>query len=150
MKYQLDRPRIDRLTDDDIIEELKRVAAYYGNRRFTRHEFDAVAKSCKGTVVLRNFLSWDAALDATGLTLAPYRKSRRDKIPVDELLSELARVWEMLGHRPSQTEWENSGAKFSYTTYKTRFGGWLIACSALIADSRPDEAAAESGTESVC
>ncbi len=147
MKYKIERARSDRLNDDVIIEELKRVAEYYGNRRFTRHEFDAVAKACKGTVVLRNFSTWDAALDATGLTLTPHRKPRRDKISVDELLSELARVWEVLGHRPSKTEWDNSNAKFSYTTYKTRFGEWLKACSALIADPRPDEGGAECDSE---
>ena len=139
MKYQIERPRINRVTDDVIIDELRRVAAHYGHRRFTRHEFDAVAETCKGTVVLRNFSSWEAALDATGLTLTPYRKPRCDQIPVEESLSELARVWEVLGHRPSRTEWESSGAKYSYTTDKTRFGDWLRACSALIAHSPTDE-----------
>ena len=93
--------------------------------------------------MLQRFKTWDAALDSTGLKLTPYRKSRKDQIPTEQLLSELARIWESLGHRPSKTEWDNSDAKFSYTTYKSRFGGWVNACKSLIDDSPIAENAAE-------
>lgn len=128
----LDRPRADQISSDVILDELKRVAQHYGLRTFTRHEFDAVSERCKGTVVLRAFGSWGAALSATGLQLKQHRNPRRDQIPVDALLSELGRIWGQLGHRPSKAEWEASDACYSYTTYKTRFGGWLNACGEYI------------------
>ena len=129
---ELNRPRIDKISIDVILDELKRVARHYGLRAFTRHEFDAVSKRCKGTIVLREFGSWDAAISATGLQLKPHRNPRRDQIPVEALFSELGRVWGQLGHRPSKAEWEASDACYSYTTYKTRFGGWLDACGEYI------------------
>jgi 5-methylcytosine-specific restriction endonuclease McrA len=132
MNLNFDRPRSDRISTEDIITELKQVAKQFKNRKFTRHEFDSVSTACKGTIVLQRFRTWDAALKATGLSLTPYRKPRKDQIPEEELLSELARVWESLGHRPSKTEWDNSDAKYSYTTYKSRFGGWVNACKVLI------------------
>jgi hypothetical protein len=41
-------------------------------------------------------------------------------------------VWRQLGHRPSRNEWEASNPRYSYTTYKTRFHGWINACIAFI------------------
>jgi hypothetical protein len=128
----LDRPRADQIANDVILKELRRVAKLYGLRTFTRHEFDAASEHCKGTVALRAFGSWAAALSATGLQLTPHRNPRRDQIPVELLLSEIGRIWGQLGHRPSKGEWEASNPRYSYTTYKTRFGGWLNACAEYI------------------
>jgi hypothetical protein len=136
MSFNLKRYRADRLTEESVITELKRVAEYFGYRRYSRHDFDSVSSTCKGSVVIERFGSWDAALAATKLSLTPYRRRRKDRIPTNDLLSELARIWELLGHRPSKTEWENSDAKYSYTTYKTRFGGWLNACKVIV-DEEP-------------
>ena len=61
----LERHRIDRLSDEEIIGELKEVAKYYDFVKFTRHEFDKVAKNCKGTAVLSRFGSWEEALSKT-------------------------------------------------------------------------------------
>ena len=128
----LNRPRIDQISNADILTELKRVAQHYELRTFTRHEFDAVSKRCKGSVVLRAFGTWAAALSATGLQLIPHRNPRRDQLPVNILLSELGRIWGHLGHRPSKAEWDASDARYSYTTYKMRFGGWINACREYI------------------
>jgi hypothetical protein len=132
MIFDFDRPRQDRLSDEVIIAELQRIAKLVGYRTFTRHEFDRMASACKGSVVLSRFKSWKMALEATGLNLEPHRNPRKDQIPRSDLLGELARIWRQLGHRPSKTEWDNSDAKYSYTTYKTRFGGWVNACMALV------------------
>jgi hypothetical protein len=102
-----------------------------GNRRFSRREFDQHAKHCKGSTVLKNFGTWDQALCATGLELAPHQ-TQRTQITNAQLLDELGRVWRMLGHRPSKGEWDSVDTKYSYTTYKQRFGGWLNACGAFV------------------
>jgi hypothetical protein len=140
MDFKLDRPRQDKIADDVIITELKRIAKLVDYRTFTRHEFDKMASACKGSVVLNRFKTWKRALEATGLNLRPYKNPRKDQIPKSDLLLELARIWRQLGHRPSKTEWDNSDAKYSYTTYKTRFGGWVNACMALVeggAEAKP-------------
>ena len=131
MKYVLDRPQTNSYPTDAILEELRRVAAHYKYKYFTRHEFDAVATYCKGSVVLSRFGKWQTALDSTGLTL-PKEKKDRSFISNQELFEELGRVWRALGHRPSKDEWNASDPKYSYTTYKTRFSGWVNACAAFI------------------
>ncbi len=139
MSFNLKRYRADRLTEESIITELKRVAENFGYRRYSRHDFDSVSSTCKGSVVIERFGSWDAALAATKLSLSPCRRRRKDRIPTNDLLSELARIWESLGHRPSKTEWDNSDARYSYTTYKNRFEGWLSACKVLVDEEQLHE-----------
>lgn len=132
MKFQLDRPRTNQYPTEAILNELRRVASILGNRRFTRREFDAESSYCKGSVVLSRFGTWQAALDATGLNLIPPPNKDRNLISNEELFSEMNRVWHLIGHRPSKDEWEHSQPHYSYTTYKTRFGGWINACAAFI------------------
>ena len=131
MHFSLDRPNALKYPDDAILAELRRVAEFYQHRRFTRHEFDQASSFCKGSVVLSRFGSWQAALDAAGLVLAPVKKDR-SLISSSALFLEMERVWKRVGHRPSKDEWEAQEPAYSYTTYKTRFGGWLNSCAAFI------------------
>lgn len=130
-EFALDRPNVRRYQDQEILAELRRVAEIYQRRRFTRHDFDKVAAYCKGTVVLARFGSWRAALDAAGLVLVATPKDR-SRISNAQLFQEMERIWRKVGHRPSKDEWEFQKPQYSYTTYKTRFGGWLNACAAFI------------------
>jgi len=130
-RYVLDRPRVDAVPRAVVIGELKAAAQHFGQRRFSRHEFDKVATRCKGSTVLKHFATWSAALEAIGVSLQPHRPDRR-RLADGELLTELARVWKALGHRPSKIEWEAADSRYSYTTYKQRFGGWTQACLALV------------------
>jgi len=141
MKFSLDRHRIDRIPREEIIAELRRVAKLYKFRRFSGREFDKASTLCKRSAVLNKFDSWYDALAATRLELRPHRNKRKDTIPEKELFGELERVWHLLGHRPSKTEWESIKPKYSYTTYKSRFDGWVNACAAFI-EFKSDENAA--------
>ena len=116
MDYNLKRPRINRLPDNEILDELRVVASRFGNRIFTRHEFDRVATRCNGSVVLSRFGPWKAALNAAGLVLSPQKKDR-SQISNLQLFEELERIWRQVGHRPSQDEWEACNPKYSYTTF---------------------------------
>jgi len=132
MTFTLQRNRIDKLSQETVIAELRRVAEHYGFRYFTGREFDRVANNCKKATAMRTFGSWKAALRAAGLEVEPRRKPRKDQIPEPELFAELERIWGLRGHRPSRIEWEASNPRFSYTTYKTRFNGWTNACVRFI------------------
>lgn len=130
-KFGLDREPINKIPKSQVIEELKRVAEIYKYRRFTRHEFDKVSKSCKGSKVLSVFGSWSQALESIGKKLEK-RHVDRSIIPNNALFEELERVWRLIGHRPSKNEWDNQKPRYSYTTYKTRFSGWTNACLKFI------------------
>lgn len=145
----LERYRIDRLSDEEIIGELKEVAKHYDFVKFTRHEFDKVAKNCKGTAVLSRFGSWEEALLKTGLELKERPKKSRHFISDNELMVEMARVFEALGHRPSKTEWEALEPKFSYTTYKTRYKGWVNAWLYFFENFKGIDLESEGSNESI-
>jgi len=150
LKFTLDRPRINQYPTSKVLDELRRVAGVFENRRFSRHEFDRVATYCKGSVVLARFGSWQAALDSAGLRLEIVRKNR-SRISDAELFSEMGKVWHMIGHRPSKDEWDQCRPRYSYTTYKTRFKGWVNACAAFIeyvSSGQPDVAAFSSDVQS--
>lgn len=129
--FEYKRHQTNKIPKDKITEELKRVANLYNYIRFTRHEFDKVAKYCKGTTVLNYFRTWNNALNAIGKKLTK-KEIDRSIISKKELFEEMERIWRRLGHRPSKTEWEISSPKYSYTTYKTRFNGWTNACLKFI------------------
>lgn len=131
MQFRLERDRTDKIGKDAVVRELEKVARHYGNSTFTCHEFDSVATKCKATTVLRNFGSWDKALRAIGIDLAPRRSQRSDAIPDAELFAELERVWRIVGHRPSRSQWEAASPNYGYSTYYKRFRGWLNACAAF-------------------
>jgi 5-methylcytosine-specific restriction endonuclease McrA len=145
----LERHRIDRLSDEEIIGELKEVAKYYDFVKFTRHEFDRVAKNCKGTAVLSRFGSWEKALSIIGLELKVRPKISRHFISENELMVEMARIFEILGHRPSKTEWEALKPKFSFTTYKTRYKGWVNAWRHFFENFKGIDLESEESSESI-
>ena len=87
MKLEFERPRRDKISDQEIIDGLRRVTKKLDYRTFTRHEFDSMSHVCKGTIVIDRFHTWSKALEATGLDLAPRsRKPRKDQIPENESL----------------------------------------------------------------
>ncbi len=81
MDFKFDRPRQDKIADDVIITELKRIAKLVGYKTFTRHEFDKMASACKGSAVLNRFKTWKRALEATGLNLSPYKNPGKTRFP---------------------------------------------------------------------
>jgi ribosomal protein L31E len=129
--YTIIRPNLNKIHPSQIIEELKRVAKHYAFTRFTRHEFDKVSNTVKGTAVLKYFGTWESALQSIGTQLAIQKKDR-SIIKNDVLFHEMDRIWQLIGHRPSKIEWDNNNPKFSYSTYKRRFNGWVNACKQFI------------------
>jgi len=91
MNKKLKRNRIDVISISVVREELLKVAKYFGYRKFSRHEFDDVAATCKGSTVLKHFGTWKKALDSLDVELKPH-KANRKQISNHELLSELGRI----------------------------------------------------------
>jgi hypothetical protein len=132
MTFRLERKRTDKISRDAVLEELRRVAKHYNYRTFTLKEFNTVATRCKASTVLREFGSWENALVSIGASLAHRQAYRADRIPVEDLFSEMERIWSKVGQRPSRAQWEQEKPKFGYSTYYKRFNGWLNACAAFI------------------
>ncbi len=143
MKYTLERDPLNKIPTETIIDELRKAAKHFKYIHFTRHEFDRIASTCKGSTVLSRFGTWEKALKSTRYALKSRPKKSQIKIPNEELFAELERIWHKLGHRPSRAEWDSLMPKYSYTTYKTRFNGRVNACVKFIEYKGPSSAQKE-------
>jgi len=130
-QFKLERCRIDKIPKAEMVEELKKVAQFYKFIRFTRHDYDKIAKICKGSAILAEFGTWQNALDSIGIGLKT-KEVDRSIIQTQTLFDEMEKIWKSLGHRPSKTEWDLAKPKHPYSTYKRRFGSWTSACQQFI------------------
>jgi HNH endonuclease/Homing endonuclease associated repeat len=108
------------ITAQEILDDLRRVAQARGTATVTRLEYDQYGQF-GATTALRNFKTWNAAVQAAGLKVAT-----RQDISNEELFENLAAVWTHLGQQPFGRHLSDpsTGSKFSTGTYEKRFGSW--------------------------
>lgn len=116
-KIQLRRRNVP---DQEILDDLKRVAVDLSRNTVTKVEYDEKG-SFGATTILRRFKQWNIALQKAGLN-AP----NRQYVPDEELFENLADVWTKLGRQPYGRELEKAHGYsiFSLGTYEKRFGSW--------------------------
>jgi hypothetical protein len=125
------------ITNEELLEDIRRVGAELGVDKVTRVAYDE--RGVFGaTTVIRKFGKWNAAISLAGIAPA-----NRLDITDEELFKNLAEIWTTLGRQPYGREMsENvSRGSFSTGTYEKRFGSWnkaLIAFSDYISGSRVD------------
>ena len=108
------------ITPQEILDDIRRVARERGTATVTRLEYDQYGQF-GATTALRNFKTWNAAVQAAGLDVA-----NRQDITNEELFENLAAVWSHLGKQPFGRHMSDpsTGSKFSTGTYEKRFGSW--------------------------
>jgi hypothetical protein len=131
------------ISDDELIEDLRRCATELSKDTVTAAEYGAKGNFGVGTI-LRRFNQWNLALQKAGLT-APNRQN----IPNTELFENIANVWTGLGRQPYGRELEKAYglSNFSPGTYEDRFGSWnnaLLAFETFIKSGKAAEAESES------
>jgi 5-methylcytosine-specific restriction endonuclease McrA len=126
-EYKYHHNNTNKISRNTIIDELIKVAKHYNFTYFTRHDFDKISTECKGTAVLSEFGTWKNALSSLNVRLKP-KKIDKNFILIADLFDEMKKIWDSLGHRPSKNEWDSMCPKYSYSTYKRRFGSWTNAC----------------------
>lgn len=104
----------------EILDDIRRVARERDSATVTRLDYDQYGQF-GATTALRNFKTWNAALQSAGLEI-----STRQDITNDELFENLADVWTHLGKQPfgRQMSDPSTGSNFSTGTYEKRFGSW--------------------------
>jgi hypothetical protein len=108
------------IPEEELLVDLKRVAAVLSKKSVTKAEYDAEGRF-GATTLLRRFKQWNAALQRAGLD-AP----NRQHIPDAELFENIANVWTGMGRQPFGRELDKAHgiSKFSLGTYEKRFGTW--------------------------
>lgn len=111
-----DPPTGNTLSKDTLIQELERLAEKVGSAP-TRAQMDDQGKYHSETYV-NHFGSWKTVLSQIGET-----PNYRNKIPDEELFTELHRLHDELGRLPKQKDMDSHG-KYSRGPYLDRFGYW--------------------------
>ncbi len=114
------------LTDEDVIADLKRVAAIYQSLSLTAKEYSKYGKYHSSTLI-RRYGTWNAILKLAGMELNLNRNFSKE-----EMFEEIERVWVMLGRQPTTTDIKNGISTFSLQSYARRFGGWRSALQAFV------------------
>lgn len=125
MKFRLE-PYHRNVPDDELIQDLSRVAEELGAQRVTIDQYNERGRF-HATTLTRRFGSWFKALELAGL-----KKTRNLSISTEELFENLAEVWLKLGRQPRYSDMKGSQSRFSAGTYENRFGKWREALEAFV------------------
>lgn len=126
MRFELDSFHRD-IADEQLLDELRRVATLLNQRSVTKEQFDEFAAFHSATVY-RRFGSWAMALQAAGL-----EKSWNHDITNEQLFENLVTLWLKLGRQPRRDDVSNENSLFCSATYYRRFGTWRKALEAFVA-----------------
>ena len=125
MKFELEPDRKN-LSDEDLLNDLKRVASELDKATITKDEYDEQG-IYHSTTLFRRFGGWLKALKLAGMS-----NTRNYKIPVEELFQNLTDVWIKLEKQPRRDDLTSQTSKFSSATYEKRFGSWRKALEAFV------------------
>jgi hypothetical protein len=108
-------------TKDEIISEIRRIAALLGKKSLKKTDFQKHAKM-SGSTVRYHFGTWNDAVKEAGLEpIDPVEAIRkRDPIPDDILLLDLIRLHNEFGKEPTGSV-VNAKGKFSERPYRARW-----------------------------
>lgn len=125
MKFRLE-PYHRNVADDELIADVKRVAAELGKKSVTIDEYNERGRF-HNTTLSRRFGSWFVVLAKAGLD-----KTRNLNISNEELFNNLVEIWLSLGRQPKYQELTKAISKYSVGTYEKRFGGWRAALEMFV------------------
>jgi Homing endonuclease associated repeat/HNH endonuclease len=113
------------VTDDELISDVRRVAADLGKDKLTIDEYNDKGKY-HATTLTRRFSSWFTVLEKAGL-----KRTRNLNIPNEALFENLVEVWTKLGRQPRYSDLSPQTSQYSSGTYEKRFGAWRKALRAF-------------------
>jgi len=121
VRFEL-KPAWQRVSDEELLEDLRRVAQIIGAPTITRSSYEQHGKHWQGTVSKR-FGSWAAALERAGLV--PQREITRE-----DLVGDLRRVANELGRNYISFKEYRKLGRWSERPFIRVFGNWRAALEA--------------------
>lgn len=116
------------IPSDELLADLKRVAGDLGTQVLSTADYGSLGRFSVPTFQ-RTFGSWPSALEAAGLKVS---ESWRPKVIDEELLSNLAEVWESIGRQPKKSDMVPPLSRVSAHSYVRRFGSWRDALESFV------------------
>jgi hypothetical protein len=120
-------PRVKALSDNNIIQELQRIAKFLKKDTVTHEDIRNHSDIMSVGVVSRRFGSWNQAMEKAGLKVTYFRFSDED------CFENLLNVWTQHGRQPRYREMNIAPSKIGADTYASRFGNWHKALEAFVA-----------------
>lgn len=140
-QFKLSRVRGVPVTDAQLIEDLKRVAALIGSDTVSQPQY-----SLHGRYDMRNLSrrlgGWNAALSAAGLGPTSYQA----EYPDERLFANILVLWQHFGRQPRRAELALAPSEISQSPYQRRFRSWSRALEAFVEWANAAEA---SGNQSM-
>ncbi|MGD0519462.1 MAG: HNH endonuclease [Thermoguttaceae bacterium] len=118
----------DYYTDEQLINELQRIAKLPGIDVLSRETFKKYKKISSATNIERRFGSWSKALKKAGLSITP----SQSRYSNEDLFKNLLNTWTHYGRQPTVTEMSEHPSKITPATYSNRFGNWRKALEAFV------------------
>ena len=116
------------LTDDELLGELRRVAADLGTTTLTREQFRGKSGGVSDAGVTRRFGSWSEAIRRAGLEVTPLGRRWTD----DDYFENLLAVWTHHGRAPTYAEMNHPPSRITNGAYAKRWGTWTRAKAAFV------------------
>lgn len=133
----LEIENFSKLSVDELLKDLKRVAIELNKKSLTRDEYTKIGKYSTDSF-RRHFGSWFKALEKAGL-----EKTHNLNISNEELFENLEEIWTRLGRQPSFSEISKPLSKYSGSAYSRRFGSWRKALEAFVENVNDDSETVE-------
>lgn len=120
------------ISRDEATADLKRVAKLCHPEPISIKRYEQFGRYGLKTVK-RLFGSWRDALEALDIPISP---SFRPTVSVDDLLENLAHVWESLGHPPTTADLNSPTSRYGADPYRKRFGSLRKALERLALEAQ--------------
>lgn len=124
------------VTDQELTDDLKRVAQILGTSPFSSGEYRRHGQWSVYTY-FRRFKTWNEALKSAGLQ--PYAQVSGRKIPTEKIFEEIERIWVKLGRQPTTRDILDGISIYSLNTFSRRFGSWRKALVSFVNTVNADE-----------
>jgi hypothetical protein len=125
-KFELERAKNAPVTDDEILNDLRRVSVTLDTDKITQKLYGEHGKYDSSNIG-RRFGTWNRALEAAGLSI-----SNRCNIPDEALFENILVLWQYHGRQPRRAELAQPPSIISQSAYKRRFNSWLSALESFV------------------
>jgi len=126
----------------ELLGDLKRVAQALRTETISVESYNSCGRFSEATIA-RAFGSWVKALAAAELCVS---SAYRPKVTDDELLSNMAIVWEKVGRQPQKKDFRPPYSHFSANAYVRRYGSWRNALESFVVVANAVGTGSEAGS----
>jgi 5-methylcytosine-specific restriction endonuclease McrA len=125
-RFELSQTQGVAILTEDLIKDLKEVAAQSGKETVTYRQYEAMGKYSSPTI-MRRFGSWNTALEQAGLSI-----SNEFNITEERLFENIEQLWIKFGRQPRKIDLNSSLSEYSEGPYKRLFRSWLEALEQFV------------------